>query len=74
MSKEFLSVFSYKEIFSQLIKDKFARVAVILLSLLYLSIAFAEFLAPYSKNFSDRTQAYVPPSKIFTIDENGKEM
>ena len=72
MSKEFLSVFSFKEVFKQLWQDKFARLALILLSILYLSVAFAEFLAPYSKDFSDRTQAYVPPSKIFTIDEKGK--
>ncbi len=72
MSKEFLSVFSMKEVFAQLWQDKFAKIAVILLAVLYLSIAFAEFLAPYPKNFSDRTQSYVPPSKIFTIDENGK--
>lgn len=70
MSKEFLSVFSYKEIFKQLIQDKFARIAVILLSILYLSIIFADFLAPYPKDFSDRTQSYVPPSKVFVIDEN----
>ena len=72
MSKQYLSVFSFKEIFKQLLQDKFAKVALILLSFLYLSIAFAEFLAPYSKDFSDRAQAYVPPSKIYTIDENGR--
>lgn len=72
MSKEVLSVFSFKEVFAQLMSDKFAKIAVILLSILYLSVAFAEFLAPYSKDFSDRAQAYVPPSKIFTIDERGK--
>lgn len=72
MSKEFLSVFSLKEVFFQLWKDKFAKIAVILLGVLYLSITFAEFLAPYSKDFADRSQSYVPPSKIFTIDENGK--
>lgn len=33
---------------------------------------FADIIAPYTKDFSDRTMAYVPPSKIFMIDENGK--
>ena len=32
----------------------------------------ADFIAPYTKDFSDRTMAYVPPSKVFTIDQNGK--
>ena len=71
MKNEFLSVFSFKEVFSQLIKDKFALIALIVLGILYLSVAFADFLAPYSKDFSDRTQSYVPPSQIFTIDEKG---
>lgn len=72
MDNEFLGIFSFKDIIKQLLKDKFAFAALILLAILYLGIAFADFLAPYSKEFSDRSQAYVPPSKIFTIDENGK--
>lgn len=72
MDNEFLGIFSFKDIINQLLKDKFAFAALILLAILYLGIAFADFLAPYSKEFSDRSQAYVPPSKIFTIDENGK--
>ncbi len=72
MDNEFLGIFSFKDIINQLLKDKFAFAALILLAILYLGIAFADFLAPYSKEFSDRAQAYVPPSKIFTIDENGK--
>lgn len=61
-----------KEVLIQLWKDKFARVALIVLGVIYLSLFFADFLAPYTKDFSDRSMAYVPPSKIFTIDENGK--
>ncbi len=56
----------------QLWKDKFARIALIVLGTIYLALFFADFIAPYTKDFSDRTMAYVPPSKIFTIDENGK--
>ena len=59
-------------VLSQIFKDKYASIAMIVLLLLYLGILFADFLAPYSKEFSDRHRAYVPPSKIFTIDENGK--
>ena len=57
---------------SQFFKDKYASIAMIVLLVLYAAILFADFLAPYSKEFSDRHRAYVPPSKIFTIDENGK--
>lgn len=61
-----------KEVLQQLWKDKFARIALIVLGIIYLALLFADFIAPYTKDFSDRTMAYVPPSKVFTIDENGK--
>ena len=61
-----------KEILQQLWKDKFARFALIILGLIYLALFLADFIAPYTKDFSDRTMAYVPPSKVFTIDQNGK--
>lgn len=61
-----------KDLIKQLWKDKFARVALIVLGVIYFALLFADFIAPYTKDFSDRTMAYVPPSKIFTIDENGR--
>ena len=61
-----------KEVLQQLWKDKFARFALIILGLIYLALFLADFITPYTKNFSDRTMAYVPPSKVFTIDQNGK--
>jgi len=61
-----------KDILKQLWKDKFARIALIVLGIIYFALFFADFIAPYTKDFSDRTMAYVPPSKIFTIDENGR--
>lgn len=61
-----------REIFRQLMKDKFAKSALIVLGIIYFALFFADFIAPYTKDFSDRTMAYVPPSKIFVIDENGK--
>ncbi len=61
-----------KDLIKQLWKDKFARIALIVLGVIYFALFFADFIAPYTKDFSDRTMAYVPPSKIFTIDENGK--
>lgn len=61
-----------KDVFKQLMKDKFAKAGLIILGIIYFALLFADFIAPYTKDFSDRTMAYVPPSKIFTIDENGK--
>ncbi len=61
-----------KDLIKQLWKDKFARIALLLLGLIYFALFFADFIAPYTKDFSDRSMAYVPPSQIFTIDENGK--
>lgn len=61
-----------KEVLQQLWKDKFARIALIVLGIIYLALFLADFIAPYTKDFSDRTMAYVPPSKVFTIDEKGK--
>ena len=61
-----------KTFFYNLKKDKFAFLGLIVLALLYLAITLAGFLSPYPKEFSDRHLSYAPPSKIFTIDENGK--
>ena len=60
----------FKEVIKKLWTDKFARVSLIVLGIIYLALFFADFIAPYTKDFSDRTMAYVPPSKIFIIDEN----
>ena len=61
-----------KEVLQKLWKDKFSKIALIVLGLIYFCLLFADFIAPYTKDFSDRTMAYVPPSKVFTIDENNK--
>ena len=61
-----------RDLIKQLWKDRFARIALVVLGIIYFALFFADFIAPYTKDFSDRTMAYVPPSKIFAIDENGK--
>lgn len=58
--------------FKKLIKDKFSLTAIIILSVIYISLLFADFIAPYSKDFSDRNMSYAPPSKVFLINEKGK--
>lgn len=60
------------EIIKGILKDKFATTALIVLTVIYASLIFADFIAPYSKDFSDRNMSYAPPSKIFTITSDGK--
>ena len=69
---ELLTKKTRKTIINRLIKDKIALSGLIILVLLYLSILFAGFLSPYPKDYSNRHLSYAPPSKIFTIDRNGK--
>jgi len=64
--------FKQQPIINRLIKDKFALGGLIVLAVLYLGITFASFIAPYSKDFSDRHLSYAPPSKIYTIDTQGR--
>ncbi len=58
--------------FKEILKDKFAGPALIILLVMYLCIACANFIAPYSKDFSDRAQAYAPPSPVYTVTAEGK--
>jgi len=59
-------------ILKRLVKDKFSLIALIVLILIYTALLFADFLAPYTKDFSDRDLSYVPPSPIYTITSEGK--
>ena len=56
----------------KIFQDNFAKSAFIILAVLYLVILLADFIAPYSNSYSNREMSYAPPSKIYTIDENGK--
>lgn len=58
-------------VFKQLVRDKFSLIALVVLCIIYLSLLFADFWAPYTKDFSDRNQSYAPPSVIFIINEKG---
>jgi len=59
-------------VLKQITRDKFTLIALLVLFVIYFSLLFADIIAPYSKDFSDRNQSYAPPSKIFTINEQGK--
>ncbi len=60
------------EALKKIFKDKFAFTAFIILTILYIIILFADFIAPYSSSYSDREMSYAPPSKVYTINEKGK--
>ena len=60
------------EILHRIFKDKFAKWAFIVLAFLYIIILFADFIAPYSSTYANRNLSYAPPSKVYTITENGK--
>ena len=60
------------EFLKKIFKDKFAKTAFIVLAVLYILIFFADFIAPYSKYYSNREMSYAPPSRVYTIDESGK--
>lgn len=62
----------FKEVINKLWSDIFSRISLIVLGVIYLSLLFADIIAPYPKDFSDRTMAYVPPSKIFIVTEDFK--
>ena len=59
------------ELLRKILKDKFAKSAFMVLCFLYLVILFADFIAPYSNYYANREMAYAPPSRVYTIDENG---
>ena len=56
----------------QILKDKFAVLALVVLVCMYLLIALADFFAVYQEDFSDRNMSYAPPSKIYIITPEGK--
>ena len=56
----------------QILKDKYVKIAFIVLAFLYIIILFADFISPYSESYSNRELSYAPPSVIYTINEQGK--
>ena len=60
------------EFLQKIWNDKFSRIALIILVVLYLVILFADFISPYSSSYSNRDLSYAPPSTIYTINEKGK--
>lgn len=60
-----------KKILKRFFRHKLAVLGLILLSIFYLAIIFADFLAPYRMDSADRSKPYLPPTKIHLF-HNGK--
>ena len=64
--------FNNENLLKNILKDKFAKCAFVVLLCLYLAVFLASFISPYSKDYSNRGKSYCPPSKIYIINEQGK--
>ena len=64
--------FQKENVLKCVLKDKFAKIAFIVLLVMYSMVFAASFISPYSKDYSNRDKAYAPPSKIYIINEKGK--
>lgn len=61
-----------KDLIKKFLKDKISLVALIVLAVLYIMIIFANFIAIYPKDYSQRNLAYAPPSNVYFITPEGK--
>lgn len=52
-------------IFKSLAKEPLARISLIILAVLYTTIIFADFIAPYPPELQNAQAGYAPPSKIY---------
>lgn len=64
--------FQKENVLKCVLKDKFAKIAFLILFVMYSMVFAASFISPYSKDYSNRDKAYAPPSKIYIINEKGK--
>ncbi len=60
------------DFFYKLKKDKAPYIAFIVLVVMYLLIAFADFFALYPSTYSNRKLTYQPPSKMYIIDSQNR--
>ena len=52
-------------------RHRLAQVSIVMLALLYVLAAFAEFIAPYETSHDFKGFVYAPPAKIHLFDEDG---
>lgn len=61
-----------RKMLNRLYRDRVAFISLIVLVGLYLAVAFADFLAPYSEGHYERTLAKAPPTPVYMMDERGR--
>jgi peptide/nickel transport system permease protein len=61
----------WRQLITRLRGDRLAMVYLVILLFLYLAVAFADLLAPYSEQWFDRRLAKAPPTPIYFMDEQG---
>jgi len=60
------------EVIFRVLKDRVAFWGVVVLVVLYLMVVFADWIAPYSEQWSDRSLANAPPTAIYVISPQGQ--
>jgi peptide/nickel transport system permease protein len=58
-----------QKILKRFLRHKLAIIGLSILSIMYLSILFSEFIAPYGEASADRGKPYAPPSRIHMFHE-----
>lgn len=61
-----------RKMLNRLYRDRVAFISLIVLVGLYLAVAFADFLAPYSEGHYERILAKAPPTPVYMMDERGQ--
>lgn len=61
----------FSQFLRRLSQERIAWIAFMVVISLYLAVALADFLAPYSENHFDRALAKAPPTPVYFIDEAG---
>ena len=67
-----IATFTRENLLKNVLKDKFACTAFIILVILYLAVFLASFISPYPKDYSNRNKSYCPPSKVYIVNEKGR--
>ena len=53
-------------------KHQLARISLVILGVLYLLAAFADFVAPYPEDFINPSATFQPPTQVHIRDEDGR--
>ncbi|MBI2996063.1 MAG: ABC transporter permease [Candidatus Melainabacteria bacterium] len=55
-------------ILEKILKDKIAKISLIVITTLYLLIILSDFISPYNPNTRNPKGSYLPPSKIYFLE------